>query len=338
VSAQAYSSLPETVASVSALTVTSTITGTFSLIFPEGDVISGTILIPAGLLIPSLGQTTGATATITMTGGTGRFANAAGSYLSFAISGTNTGQGTGTFQGSGSGTLSTPAFHVAGNVVYLGSMAHLASGGGWKTTIILTNNGSASAQARLNFFDENGLALMLPLTFPQGLPSASNSTLNTTLPAGAEFIVESQATTATASLGSAQLFSDGAVTGFLIFRYVPTGQEASVPLQTGNADSYVLSFDASAPGFNTGIAVANVAASTAPIPVTVLDDTGVVLASDTITLNAQGHLSFVVTTRYPITNGKRGTIVFQTPSGGQISAIAIRAVATTFTTIPAATK
>ena len=180
------------VVSVSALTVTSTITGTFSLIFPEGDVLSGTILIPAGLLIPSLGQTTGATATITMTGGTGRFANAAGSYLSFAISGTNTGQGTGTFQGSGSGTLSTPAFHVAGTVVYSGSMAHLASGGGWKTTIILTNNGSASAQARLNFFDENGLALMLPLTFPQGLPSASNSTVNTTLSPGAEFIVESQ--------------------------------------------------------------------------------------------------------------------------------------------------
>lgn len=326
------------VVSVSALTVTSTITGTFSLIFPEGDVISGTILIPAGLLIPSLGQTTGATATITMTGGTGRFANAAGSYLSFAISGTNTGQGTGTFQGSGSGTLSTPAYHVAGTVVYSGSMAHLASGGGWKTTIILTNNGSASAQARLNFFDENGLPLVLPFTFPQSSASASNSTLNATLQPGAEFIVESQATTTIAGLGSAQLFTDGAVTGFLIFRFVPTGQEASVPLQTGNAGSYVLSFDASAPGFNTGIAVANVAASTAAIPVVFRDDAGNVLASDTITLNPQGHLSFVVTTNYPSTVGKRGTVVFQTPSGGQISAIAIRAVATTFTTIPAATK
>ncbi len=82
-------------------------------------------------------------------------------------------------------------------------------------------------------------------------------------------------------MGSAQLFTDGAVTGFLIFRFVPTGQEASVPLQTVNASSYVLSFDASAPGFNTGIAVANVASSTAAIPVVVLDDTGVVLANDT---------------------------------------------------------
>ncbi len=165
------------VTNVNALNVASTITGTFSLIFPEGDVLSGTMVIPAGLVIPSLGQTTGATATVTMTGGTGRFAGASGTYSSFAISGTATGQGAATFQGSGSGTLSTPAFHVAGTVVYSGSMAHLASGGGWKTTIILTNNGSVAAQAKLNFFDENGLALVLPLTFPQGLPSASNSTL-----------------------------------------------------------------------------------------------------------------------------------------------------------------
>ena len=146
------------------------------------------------------------------------------------------------------------------------------------------------------------------LRSPKVRPAPGNSTLNATLQPGAEFIVESQATTTIAGLGSAQLFTDGAVTGFLIFRFVPTGQEASVPLQTGNAGSYVLSFDASAPGFNTGIAVANVAASTAAIPVVFRDDAGNVLASDTITLNPQGHLSFVVTTNYPSTVGKRGRL------------------------------
>ena len=326
------------VASVNALNIASTITGTFSLIFPEGDVLSGTILIPAGLLIPSLGQSTGATATLTVTGGTGRFAGATGSYPSFTISGTSTGAGTATFQGSGSGTLSTPAFHVAGTSVYSGDMAHLASGGGWKTTIVLLNNGSVSAQAKLNFFGDNGLSLVLPLTFPQGSPATSSSTFNATLQPGAEVILESQGPADTLSTGSAQLFSDGAITGFLIFRFVPTGQEASVPLQTGTAGSYVLSFDATTAGLNTGIAVANVASSTAPIPVVLRDDTGAVLASDTITLNAQGHLSFVVTDRYSSTVGKRGTIVFQTPSGGQIGAIAIRAAGSAFTTIPASNK
>ena len=325
------------VTNVNQLNIASTITGTFSLIFPQGDVLSGTVLIPAGLLIPSLGQNTSATATVTMTGGTGRFADAAGSYPSFAISGTNTGSNTATFQGSGSGTLSTPAFHVAGNIVYNGFMPHLASGGGWKTTIVLLNNGSASAQARLNFFDDHGLALPLPLTFPQGMLAATSDTFNATLMPGAEVILESQGPDATLSTGSAQLFSDGAVTAFLIFRFVPTGQEASVPLQTANAPSYVLSFDAT-PGLNTGIAVANAAAATAVIPMEILDDTGNVLASDTITLNGQGHLSFVIIDRYSIALGKRGTVVFHTPSGGQIGAIAIRAAGGAFTTIPASTK
>ena len=37
-------------------------------------------VVPAGLLIPSLGQNVNATATLTITGGTGRFAGASGSF------------------------------------------------------------------------------------------------------------------------------------------------------------------------------------------------------------------------------------------------------------------
>ena len=86
-----------TVASVNALNVASTISGTFSLLFPEGDVVSGGVLIPAGLLIPSLGQSTNATATVNVTGGTGRFAGATGTYPSYSLSGAVISQGTATF-------------------------------------------------------------------------------------------------------------------------------------------------------------------------------------------------------------------------------------------------
>ena len=327
-----------TVASVNALNVASTITGTFSLLFPEGDVVSGGVLIPAGLLIPSLGQSTNATATVNVTGGTGRFAGATGTYPSYSLSGAVINQGTATFQGSGNGTLSTPAFRVAGTIAYSGFLAHLASGGGWKTAIVLENNSSAAAQAKLNFFDDQGHALALPLSFPQGLPATTNNTFTTTVKPGAVLLVESQGPDTTLSTGSAQLFSVGAVCGFLIFRYVPSGQEASVPLQTGTATSYVLPFDTTT-GLTTGLAVANVASTAAAIPTVLRDDTGAVLANDTITLNAQGHLSFVVTDRYSGARGKLGTIEFQTPAGGQIGAIAIRATpAGAYTTIPASTR
>jgi hypothetical protein len=47
------------------------------------------------------------------------------------------------------------------------SLAHLASGGHWKTTITLTNTGTTWAQVHLQFIDDNGHPLTLPLSFPQ---------------------------------------------------------------------------------------------------------------------------------------------------------------------------
>ncbi len=48
-----------------------------------------------------------------------------------------------------------------------GSIAHLATGNGWQTTFVLVNVGASAAQVNLNFFDDNGSPLSLPLSFPQ---------------------------------------------------------------------------------------------------------------------------------------------------------------------------
>ena len=68
-----------------------------------------------------------------------------------------------------------------------GSMAQLAVGGTWKTTFVLENSSSGPAQVHLDFFDNNGNALPLPLSFPQS-PSSNPvvaSALDRTLGAGA---------------------------------------------------------------------------------------------------------------------------------------------------------
>ena len=57
---------------------------------------------------------------------------------------------------------------IAAGLAVLGSLPQVVSSGGWETTISLVNIGSAAAHARLNFFDNNGNALPLPLTSPQG--------------------------------------------------------------------------------------------------------------------------------------------------------------------------
>jgi hypothetical protein len=92
----------------------------------------------------------------------------------------------------------------------------------------------------------------------------------------------------------------------------------------------------------TGLALANLSAQTAAVPVVVRDDTGAMLAQSQIRLAGYGHTSFMLDNAalgFPITAGKRGTVEFQTPSGGRIGALGIRATATgAITTIPVLAK
>jgi hypothetical protein len=85
-----------------------------------------------------------------------------------------------------------------------------------------------------------------------------------------------------------------------------------------------------------------VSAGPAIIPVTVRDSAGATIASDTITLSANGHYAFtLVKDRYLAAANIRGTIEFDTPAGVQIGALGIRIpnnAAHTYTTLPALAK
>jgi len=225
-----------------------------------------------------------------------------------------------------------------------GSIAHLATGNGWQTTFVLVNAGARAAQVNLNFFDDNGSPLLLPLSFPQS--GGGNSTMAPSviqsLAAGATLIVESAAPASdpAPTVGSAQLTTNGNVGGFVIFRYNLDGQEAVVPLENRNANSYILGFDNTG-DISTGVAINSVATGGVSIPVTVRDATGTQIATDTITLAPNGHLSFTLGSgKYPATIGIRGTIEFDTPPNAQIGVLGIRipAAAHTFTTLPALVK
>ena len=224
-----------------------------------------------------------------------------------------------------------------------GSIAHIASGNGWQTTIVLVNTGTGAAQIHLKFFaDLTGAPLSLPLTFPQpnGGTATVASSVDQTLAAGATLLVVSAAPLSdpAPTLGSAQLTTNGNVGGFVIFRNNPFAQEAVVPLETRNANAYILAFDNTG-GRATGIAINAVSSQSVNVPVVVRDDTGAQIAADTLMLPANAHMSFVlVTDKYPATANIRGTIEFDTPSGAQIGALGIRATGQAFTTLPALVK
>ena len=325
----AYGTIP----TLSGLVTTTPITIYGTLVFSTGDALSGQFVIAAGYLIPQLGQASFAAPTYTITGGTGALAGASGFFPTLSItSGAANAAGT-PIQGSGSGTVLLPSSHVAGTLSYSGSFAHFASGAGWDTIITLINRGTTNAQAEVNFYDESGNPSTLPLDFPQGATATSASSYTQTLKPGAVAVIDSQGGT-NLSVGSAQLLSDGKVSGFLIFRYLPTVQEAAVDLQTQSSTTYTLPFDDTS-GISTGVALSVTSNTSTAIQVLVEDDKGNTLATDTITLPGRGHTSFVLGSRYSAAATVRGSIQFSAPAGSQIGVIGIRALASgAYTTIP----
>lgn len=165
--------------------------------------------------------------------------------------------------------------------------------------------------------------------------------ITSTLKAGSQLVIQTSVPAgAPTSVGWAHLTTTGGISGFGVFAYGSGSalQEAGANVDNRVAGAYVVPFD-NTNGYATGVAVANVTAKNASIPLTIRDDNGVVLATDTLTLPAMGHTSFVVLTSYPLTAQKRGTVEFDAPSGGQISVLGLRGnPAGGFTSVPSVTR
>jgi hypothetical protein len=246
-------------------------------------------------------------------------------------------------------TVEQEAGSIAG-LNFIGSMAHLAAEENWTTAFTLVNKGATASPTRLSFsgdaIDPTGNGpLTLPLAFPQQAGASGPllaASFDRTLAANASLIVDSAGAQGPPVLvGSAQLAATGAVDGFAIFHQIVTTQEAVVPMETRNASSYLLAFD-NTNGLVLGVAVENVSASNAVIPVVIRDENGVVISDPgaTISLGGNGHTSFVLSdpaAGFPVTANIRGTIEFDTPAGGRISVLGLRFSPpnSALTTIPA---
>ena len=237
-------------------------------------------------------------------------------------------------------TIEQSAASIAG-LATAGSLGQVASEGTWDFSLIGINLGVSAATARFSFTGDNGSPLMLPLTFPQLPPTAGPelaSTLDRTLSPNAQVVMESTGSDNVAPLvGSGQLLSNGDVSGFGIFSNPKQHWNAVVPLETRNAGKYILAFDNTTP-LTTGVAVASLAAQAQNVTAIVKDDKGLQIGGNAaISLSAQGHTSFMLNNPpagFPSTAGKRGTIEFDTPPGGQLSVLGLRANGPALTTLP----
>jgi len=222
-------------------------------------------------------------------------------------------------------------------VNYGGSLADLASGSGWETTFTLVNLGASATPVSLNLFGDSGTALDLPFTFPQGSNAPLNaSTINQSIAANSVLLLDTTSPVSQAlSVGWGDVSATGNVNAYEIFRYGPSGQEAAVPMQT-SPGPLVLVFDNTTlvNTLGTGVAVANLGAQPATVPIVINDDSGAQITSGSIPLAAYGHTAFTLANQYPATAGKRGTVNFAPPPLGLMSVLGIRSNGNSFTTIP----
>jgi len=214
-----------------------------------------------------------------------------------------------------------------------GSMAHLAVGNGWASTIELINSGATPAQVHVKFFGDDGSPLPIALTVSG--TATTSSAVDQTLAPHARLVIQSTGIESDPlQVGAVQLTSDGTVSGFIRFRYGARGQEASVPVQSRNAGAYLLVFDNTA-GLTSEVAVANVSGVAATVPVVIRNNTGSQIGSGSIELPPNGHSAFALTDLFSATANQSGTVEFDTPSGGLISVLGVRLTALgTFSTIP----
>src|ERR1019366_7780770 len=192
-----------------------------------------------------------------------------------------------------------------------GVFSQVAAGGGWDTTIWLVNRSSAPVPTRLVFHGDDGTSLSLPLTVTQpGVSQQVTASIVDQVIAPNTTLVVATGALASNVEGWADVLSNGALSGFAVFRYGGTSA-ASVPLQSQIDVSFSLPFD-NTDGYSTGVAIVNLSGSPANLTAVVWDENGTVVTQSVALTKTDsagnGHDSFMLPDRLPVTAGKRGQI------------------------------
>lgn len=216
------------------------------------------------------------------------------------------------------------------------TIPHVVDGGGWQSTIVLTNMSANSASATLVFHKEipNTKGTTQPWTpifvegiSPSGITLAGSSTL----------FLHTTATDSATSEGWAELNADAGVTGYVVFRLRASGrpdQEGTVPAATPSSRVLVPYDDAN--GFVSGIAVANPTGTAQTLSVGFRTTDGLVKVTPfPDPIPPGGHRSFGLSAIFSFIKGHAGLAEFST-STGNISMTALRFNPTSsFTAAPA---
>jgi len=202
----------------------------------------------------------------------------------------------------------------------LGLSQFVGAGGEWHTTLLVTNLSNTAETFTLRFYDDAGLPKLMPMD-----TLGSVNSITGTLAPGQSLRYETgdaPVLQVAWALLTPATPSTARLAGFAVFRQtVPSGNstvssEGVVDLTSVTESKYVLLYD-NLGGPVTVAAFANPdSLNSLTILAEVRDEQGVVINTDSILLPPFGHTSFVLTDRFPITMGRRGSIRFNASPKG----------------------
>lgn len=193
---------------------------------------------------------------------------------------------------------------------------HLAVGPEWETSFVIVNMSTSPAQFNLGFFDTTGAPMTVSFTEGKAAAAAKDSFLTRTLAAEGSIIITvyndgQPLRTGFAILEPPTDSTNIRLGGYAVFKQRVAGRpdfEAVVPLCDYDDWAVYLPFDNSG-GLDTGMALVNPSdTQTATVDLFFIDEAGVQISKQTLTLKPGEQTAFSLTAKYPGLGGKRGTL------------------------------
>ena len=201
------------------------------------------------------------------------------------------------------------------------TIPQVVDGGGWQSTIVLTNSNVNPAAATLIFHSDTTGGGTLPWTPPF---LEVSSTAGMSLTGGSTSFLHTMGTAAALTQGWAELNAEAGVIAYVIFTNRIPGlrdQDGTAPAVAAT-NRVLVPYDNSS-GSATAIAVVNPGGAPQDITVGFRNTTGGVAVSALPTVPAMGHLAFVLAQQFPATAGRSGLAEFYSPTRN-FSMIALR--------------
>ena len=202
------------------------------------------------------------------------------------------------------------------------TIPQVVDGGGWQSTIVLTNSTLNPASATLIFHSDKASGGVTQAWTPPFLETSSTAGLS--LKGGSTMFLHTAGTAAALTQGWAELNADAGVIAYVVFTNRITGlrdQDGTAPAVAVTNRVLVPYDDAS--GFATAIAVVNPTGAAQNISVGFRATTGGVATASLPAVPPMGHMAFVLAQQFPAIAGHSGLAEFYDATGN-FSMISLR--------------